>query len=99
MNGLLSGSSCLAGLLRLRSRDRSSAMISEILRSCSLIEMMLVGSSIHYSRRTAAANIVVDLNRRNGGGCLRDETCEPRRGYVPQPRVAVLGYPGLMEPY
>jgi hypothetical protein len=33
-------------------------MISEIFRSCSFIEMMLARSSIHYCRRTRAANIV-----------------------------------------
>src|SRR6185295_26974 len=44
--------------MKLLNRDRSSAMISEILRSCSFIEMMLTGSSIHYCRRTTAANIV-----------------------------------------
>src|SRR6185503_5405427 len=44
--------------MKLLSRDRSSATISEILRSCSFIEMMLTGSSIHYCRRTRAANIV-----------------------------------------
>src|SRR6185503_5714703 len=44
--------------MKLLSRDRSSATISEILRSCSFIEMMLTGSSIHYCRRTRATNIV-----------------------------------------
>jgi hypothetical protein len=43
--------------MKLRSRDRSSVTISEILRSCSFIEV-IDGSSIHYCRRTAAANIV-----------------------------------------
>src|SRR5467141_3831245 len=44
--------------MKLRSRDRSSAMISEILRSCSVIPVILDGSPIHSCRRTAAANIV-----------------------------------------
>jgi hypothetical protein len=49
--------------MKLRSRARSPAMISEILRSCSFIEMILAGSYIHYCRRTAAGNIVEIFDR------------------------------------
>jgi hypothetical protein len=47
--------------MKLRSRDRCSAMTSEIRWSCSVIKGMLNVSPIHFCRRTAAADIVVFL--------------------------------------
>src|SRR5205814_10073541 len=44
--------------MKLRNRDRCSATISEIRRSCSVIEMMPDRSFIQFGRRTAGGNIV-----------------------------------------
>jgi hypothetical protein len=54
---------CIEGLgtrrrMKLRSRDRCSATISEIRRSCSVIPAILAGSSIYCRRRTRGSNIV-----------------------------------------
>src|SRR5579863_8527159 len=56
--------------MKLLSRERSSATISEIRRSCSVIDRP-DSSFIHSCRRTAPANIVGNLAGRDIGEQLR----------------------------